>query len=249
MTLSTYNPYLINTYKMGNNNKKRKELTMMNCDNNNFSEDNNVSDISLLLQQNDEKKKQSIRKNLIIEITPNFNRGIIQTLHVSGEPMQVGIMYDRKSALVQFQIDNESQKIKDKTVQVFMFRNFDSCLFAKLFLDLKSEITDNKDMKNMFNSLKPLYSRYLIPFINEKYDFQASSDVSTNYLRLTGWKIMDVDNELLFLLIQRVFYSDTTRLLVGRSYGLQLCSERGLQCLNRYNEDLEKQKHYVHNKI
>jgi len=196
----------------------------------------------------EDEKKESTKKNksiFSIEITPVLNRGIIHTYFVSGHPITVCTSYDKKTALVQFQIDGNCSVIKNRIVHVNMFRNLSSSVFAKLFLDLKDDTSDKeKDIRYRLAGLKPLYSRYLIQFMKEQYDFQINEKnrAPVNVMYINGWKIMDVDNELLFLLVQRRYYMDIGRINVGRSYGIQLASDKGLECLNRYYEDFEKNK-------
>jgi len=174
-----------------------------------------------------------------IDLIPTLNRGILMSAFIPRSPLTFAIKYDKKSSALQFQLDSNSNLIKDRIVKVQMFRNLDTCEFCKLFFDMETISNESCDYRGKFRGVKPLYARHLIQFLKEKYDFHVNEKgkPSQNYMLVLGWKLQDSDNELLYYFVQRKCYNDATRINIVRTAGLQLATERGLDLLDRYITD------------
>ncbi len=184
---------------------------------------------------NKNKNKKKV-KNFSINLIPTLNRAIVLSAFIGKAPLTFAVKYDKKSSALQFQLDSENDLIKNRIIQVQMYRNLDTCQFCKLFFDMETKTTESTDIRCKFQGVKPLYARHLIQFLREKYDFQVSEKgkPSQNYMIISGWKLQDADNTLLFYFIQRKCYNDATRTNIVRTAGLQLSTSRGLKFLEKY---------------
>lgn len=180
-------------------------------------------------------------KKFAIDLIPTLNRAAVLSAFISGKPVTFAVKYDKKSSALQFQLDSNNSHIKDRVVQVQMYRNLETCKFCKLFFDMETKTDEGYDYRSKFRGIKPLYARHMIQFLKEKYDFQVNDKgkPSQNYLLVLGWKLQDSDNDLLFYFVQRKCYVDATRTNIVRTAGLQLATERGLQFLEKYSGTAE----------
>jgi hypothetical protein len=75
--------------------------------------------------------------------------------------------------------------------------------------------------------------------MKERYEFHINDKPgkpSQNFMVVSGWKIQDSDNDLLFYFVQRKCYNDVTRTNIIRTAAIQFANERGLDCLDQYYE-------------
>lgn len=176
-------------------------------------------------------------KKFSVDLIPTLNRAVVLSAFISGKPMTFAVKYDKKSSALQFQLDSNNALVRDRIVQVQMYRNLETCRFCRLFFDMETRTDDSSDYRSKFQGIKPLHARHLIQFLREKYDFQVNDKgkPSQNYLLVLGWKLQDSDNDLLFYFVQRKCYNDATRTNIVRTAGLQLATERGLKFLEKYS--------------
>lgn len=189
---------------------------------------------------NDFELKRKIKK-FSVDLIPTLNRAIVQSAFICGKPLTFAIKYDKKSSALQFQLDSNNPIIRDRIVQVQMYRNLETCRFSKLFFNTETNVEEGYDYRCKFQSVQSLYERHLIQFLREKYDFQMNDKgkSSQNYMSVLGWKLQDSDNDLLFYFVQRKCYNDATRTNIVRTAGLQLATERGLSYLDKYANSAE----------
>ena len=175
-------------------------------------------------------------KKFTVDLVQTLNRAAIISSYVCGKPVAFAVRYDKKSSGLQFQIDATNRLVKDRTIVVNMYRNLETCKFVKIFLDTDTVSSASKDYRFRFNGVKPLYQRHIIQFMRERYELHINdrNRECQNYLMITGFKIDDADNDLLFYFIQRKCYNDTTRTDIIRTCGLQLSSKYGADILDKY---------------
>ena len=191
------------------------------------------------MQNDDSMDRSSVKKKVkkfSVDLIPTLNRAVVLSAFISGKPMTFAIKYDKKSSALQFQLDSNNTLVRDRVVQIQMYRNLETCRFCRLFFDMETRADEGSDYRSKFQGIKPLYARHMIQFLREKYDFQVNDKgkPSQSYLLVLGWKLQDSDNDLLFYFIQRKCYNDATRTNIVRTAGLQLATERGLQFLEKY---------------
>jgi hypothetical protein len=178
---------------------------------------------------------------LNVAVQNSLNRAMIYTCYPMGKPANFIIYHHRKTSALQFDVDSRSVPIKNNQVKVSMFRNLESCPFSKIFFKLENLKTDSYDYQGKFGGVEKLYEQYCYPFMKEKLDFQSgnSNDISTNYMLVMGWKLFDLEDELLFFFVQRRCYNTITRSNIIRTAGLQFSTDKGIEILNKYYEKSE----------
>jgi hypothetical protein len=182
------------------------------------------------------------KKRFMVDLIPTLNRAIIMSAFTSGKPLTFAIKYDKKTTALQFQFDTSNPLIETKTVEVEMFRNLDKCKFCNIFFKVETEKNSKKDYRGKFVKTKSVYDRHLIQFLKERYDLHVNDNMSKpshNYIQITGWKLQDADNDLLFYFVERVCYNNISRMKVVRTAGFQISTKRGIQILDKYFEDSE----------
>jgi len=192
--------------------------------------------------QSDDSNKN---KRFYITLTPNLNMATIRTLHVSKYPVPLGILYNKNSNIVQFQIDTELNPIKNKIIHVTMFRKLEDSIFKTMFLKMDRIQDGNTDFKYNLVGIRPIFANRIIQILNEKLDISFNlkkSEDKRNEIELIAWKLQDIDNDLLFLLVQRKFFNKVSRIFTIRSYALQISTDRGENVLKRYYEEFERMK-------
>lgn len=175
-------------------------------------------------------------KKFQLDLIPTLSRATMFSGFIYGKPLNFAVKYDKKSTALQFQFDSNSSLIRSGKVKIQMYRNLEICNFSKMFFNLETAKDNYNDYRSKFIGVKPLYSKQLVQFMKEKYDLQVNEKgkPSQNYLMVMGWKIQDIDNDLLFYFVQRKCYNDITRVNVIRTAGLQMFTERGSELFNRY---------------
>lgn len=179
--------------------------------------------------------------NLNLTLQNSLNRAIVYTCYPIGKPTNFTIYHHKKTSALQFDVDSRAYPIKNNLVKISMFRNLENCDFAKLFFKLENLKTDTYDYQCKFGGVNKLYEKHCFPFMKEKLDLQAgnSNEQSTNYLLTLGWKMFDLEDDLLFFFVQRRCYNNITRANIIRTAGLQFTTDRGYEVLKRYVENSE----------
>ena len=171
-----------------------------------------------------------------LEVIPTLNRAIVFSTYIGGDTISFAVKHDKKTPGLQFQMCNDGNVLELKQLKVQMFRNLDTSDFCKTFLNLESAKDQRRDVRCKFNGVRPIYEKNLIAFSQEKYDFHVSSKSKPpiNYMTVTGFKLQDSDNDLLFYMVQRKCFNDITKTHILRSAGLQIATNYGMECLNKY---------------
>lgn len=176
------------------------------------------------------------KTRLNINLKSSLNRAIVYTIFPTGKPLNFTVYHHKRTSAIQFEVDSRSQLIKNKQISYTMQRNLESCDFAKTFFKLENLKVDKYDYQCKFAGPRKLYEKNIYPFMKEKLDLHAgnSNDKSTNYLLILGWKLIDLDDDLMYIFVQRRCYNNVSRTNVLRTAGLQFATKRGLQVLNDY---------------
>jgi len=185
--------------------------------------------------------------NLKIKLLPTLNRGIIYTAFPTGHAVPFTILFNKQSSALQFSINTNFEGFKDKTY-VTMYRNLDDCKFCQTFFQLQSVKDERYDYRFKFSGVNRLFERDIFRFSKEKLDLQLpeSHNKSTNnYLLVLGWKLYDIEDDLIFFFVQRRCYNNISRMNILRTMGLQFATDRGIETLERYNEKLSTSIHKV----
>ncbi len=187
--------------------------------------------------------------NLNLSLQNSLNRANVYTCYPAGKPVNFTIYFHKKTSALQFDVDSRAHPIKNNLVKISMFRNLENCTFTKVFFKLENLKTNTYDYQSKFGGVDKLYEKHCFPFMKEKMDLQAgnSNETSTNYMLTLGWKLFDMEDDLLFFFVQRRCYNNITRVNIIRTAGLQFATERGLHALDQYLESSENEVRKVDN--
>lgn len=176
------------------------------------------------------------RTQLTLNLQSSLNRAIVYTAFPMGKAINFIIYHHKKTSAIQFDVDSRSYPIKNNDVTINMYRNLENCKFTKTFFKLENLSTDSYDYQYKFGGIYRSYEKHCFPFCKEKMDLQAgnSNDPSTNYLLILGWKLFDIEDDLIFYFVQRRCYNNITRSNIIRTAGLQFATKRGLDSLDKY---------------
>jgi len=185
--------------------------------------------------------------NLKIKLIPTLNRGMIYTAFPIGQAIPFTILFNKQSSALQFSINTNFESDKEK-IYVTMYRNLDECKFCQTFFQLQSIKDDRYDYRFKFSGVNRLFERDVFRFSKEKLDLQLPEQhikSTNNYLLVLGWKLYDIEDDLIFFFVQRRCYNNISRMNVLRTMGLQFATNRGIETLDKYNERLSTSIHKV----
>lgn len=199
--------------------------------------------LNTAINANNNPQRPSVYK-FAVDLIPTLNRATVMSIYAAGKPVTFAIRHDKRSAALQFQPDPNNRPIRSGELRVNMFRNFEACPFANTFFELENVSDDGRDVRGQFIGTKSIFSKYLLPFTHERYDFATKigpGGTSNNYMIVDGWKTLDANNDLIFMYVQRAVYNDVTRMHILRSAGIQFSTARGEEILKRFSESLDDQ--------
>jgi hypothetical protein len=181
------------------------------------------------------------KSSLTLDLKSSLNRAITYTIFPAGKVIPFTILHHKKTAAIQFDINPKSPAIKNKEVNFSMHRNLENSDFCKLFFRMENLKNDSYDYQSKFAGVNRMYEKNIYSFMKEKLDLQSgnSGDKSTNYLLILGWKLIDLDDDLIFIFVQRRCYNTISRTNVLRTAGIQFATKRGMDAINNYNNDSE----------
>ena len=181
---------------------------------------------------------QKDTNNLKIKLLPTLNRGIIYTAFPIGQPVPFTILFNKQSSALQFAVDTQSEAIQQGKIFTSMYRNLNDCKFCKLFFQLQSTKDERYDYRFKFSGVNRYFERDAFRFSKEKLDLQLPDQKksSNNYLLVLGWKLYDIEDDLIFFFVQRRCYNHILHLNILRTMGLQFATERALEALDKYEE-------------
>jgi hypothetical protein len=180
-------------------------------------------------------------KKFYVKLIPSLNRAVVLPAYCAGEQIWFGVVYNKKSSALQFQLDSSNPLIKRRNIKVKMYRNLEKCGFCNVFFNLKTETTPDRDYRSRFVNINPEYSKDLILYSKEVYDLNNNNSSRrrsnfSNYLTISSWKLHASDNDLLFQLVQRGCYNDVAKMNIIRTAGLLLATNRGIKTLERFED-------------
>lgn len=179
------------------------------------------------------------RNSYRINLSQTLNRSYCITAYPENQPLHFSVLFNKKSSGMEFQYDTRNDMISSKTISVKLFRNLmNNCIFSKIFFVLEDDKNDRYDYRSEFKCLNQQFSSNIVRFFYERIDLRYNEDDEyndeSNNLYISGWKIVDIDTDLLFYLVQRKFYNVSTRLNIIRSMGIQFSNDRGNKVLDDY---------------
>ena len=176
---------------------------------------------------------------LMLNLERSLNRAIVYTAFPMSKPVNFTIYHHKITSAIQFDVDTKSKVIKSQEVLFSVYRNLDNCSFCRTFLTVENMKNERHDYQNKFTGLNKSKEKYVAPFIKEKLDLNIQDDnkPSLNYLIVFGWKLYDLDDELLFYFVQRKCYNKITRTHIIRTAGLQFATKKGIKALDAYTND------------
>lgn len=185
-------------------------------------------------------RKEQFRLNM----SNTLNRGMVITAFPNDEPLPFSVMFNKKTSGLEVQYNTRSDLILDKGIKVRLNRNLSSCMFSNIFFNLDSIQDDKRDHRTKFLGVNPLYRDVIFQFSAEKLELRASTDYKerdgTNYIMITGWKLYDLESDIIFFFVQRKLYNLVSRISVIRTMGVQFTTKRGFDVLNKYDADFKK---------
>jgi len=185
--------------------------------------------------------------SLKIKLLPTLNRGIIYTAFPIGQAIPFTILFNKQSSALQFSINTNFDTFKER-VYINMYRNLDDCKFCQTFFQLQSIKDERYDYRFKFSGMNRMFERDIFRFSKEKLDLQlpdSHSKSTNNYLLVLGWKLYDIEDDLIFFFVQRRCYNNISRMNILRTMGLQFATDRGIETLERYNEKFSNSIHKV----
>ena len=185
--------------------------------------------------------------NLKIKLLPTLNRGVIYTAFPIGQAIPFTILFNKQSSALQFSINTNLDTFKER-VSINMYRNLDDCKFCQTFFQLQSIKDERYDYRFKFAGMNRMFERDIFRFSKEKLDLQlpdSHNKTTNNYLLVLGWKLYDIEDDLIFFFVQRRCYNNISRMNILRTMGLQFATDRGVETLDRYSEKLSNSIHKV----
>jgi hypothetical protein len=179
------------------------------------------------------------KTSINLKMQPTLDRGIIVATWPLKTKTYFTILFNKVTTAIQFKTDPNFSLIKENKIKNLMFRNLENCPFCKTFLILDDKCSERSDVRGKFAGVNRLFEKNLIQFHSEKLDLNSShnnSKPTNNYLLTLGWRIHGMEDDLLFYFVQRKCYNTVTRTNVIRSAALQFSTERGIDCINKYQE-------------
>jgi len=175
---------------------------------------------------------------ITFKVTPSLNRAITFVAHPLKIPIYFSILYHKVTTAIQFKVDTTSSLIKNREVQIGMFRNLENCKFCQTFFKLESQKDSRYDIRAKFAGTNRMFEREVFQFQCEKLDLNVNSGKNNrptnNYLLVLGWKLVGMEDDLLFFFVQRRGYNSVLRTNIIRTVGLQFSTKRGNEFLNQY---------------
>ena len=189
------------------------------------------------------------RSSIVLNLKSTLNRAITIMAYPTGKPVPFTIYHHKITSGLQFEVDNHSGVIKNKLVKVNMYRNLENCDFCKVFFELETLKSNNQDFQTKFTGLKRSYDKHILQFFKERLDLYSvdgvkdndNSDRSKNYISISGWKLHDLNDDLIFFFIQRRCFNTITASHIIRTAGLQFSTDRSLDFLSRYVKNLDQE--------
>lgn len=188
-----------------------------------------------------------MKRNLFkVMVSDTLNRGVVVTSFPNRNPLNFVIMFNKKTSALEAQYDTRNPMIIDGTVKVRLHRNLNNCLFSNIFFELESIDNKQKDYRTRFVGVNPRYREVILQFFSEKLDLKVSNESKSrdhsNYLMISGWKLYDHDESLIFYFVQRKIFNVVQRVPIIRTMGIQFSNEQGFNVLTQFEEDFQKNK-------
>lgn len=188
--------------------------------------------------------------NMMLSLQKNLNRAIALTAYPMGKPVSFIIYHHKNNSGIQFQVNSNSAPIKNQEVFISMFRYLENCKFCNAFFNLETLKSPNIDFQAKFIGKNRTNEKYIFPFLEERFDLHSSvmddnSKKTKNYLSVSGWKLFDLGDDLIFFFVQRRCYNNITRQQIIRTAGLQFATKRASLIIDKYAREFDEGIHKV----
>lgn len=172
------------------------------------------------------------KRNLIVEVIPSLNRGVVITAFPAGHPVTFCVLHHKLSSAVQFTMNTSTKLFSNGSIKFNMYRNLSKSLFCQKLLNLSSTEDDKNDIRCAFTSLNELGKTNIDWMTCEDHQFITDPEyVFPNYLKVKGWKLKNCDEDYNFYFIERACFNVNTNKLVVRTAGLELYNSNGMNTL------------------
>lgn len=178
--------------------------------------------------------------NIKLKLIPTLNRGLVYTAFPIRKAVPFTILFNKQSSALQFSVETHSETVQDDKIFISMYRNLADCKFCQLFFKMQSLKDEKYDYRFKFIGLNETYEKDVFKFMREKLDLQLpdQNKTSNNYILVLGWKLYDIEDDLIFYFVQRRCYNNITKMNILRTMGLQFATSRGLELLDRYEGEI-----------
>jgi len=179
---------------------------------------------------------------LKLKMPENLDRAFVVNAFPLGISTKFTVLFSKQNPGLRFSIDSDSNKINNKNIDITMFRNLESSKFCQSFFSLETKEDEKFDYKNKFHGCNKQYEKNIFKYTQERIDLQMSTKAdrpSNNYLLILGFKLFDLDDNLLFFFVQRRIFNSITKLNIIRTTGLQFSTKTGLIALDKYHNNFE----------
>jgi hypothetical protein len=161
---------------------------------------------------------------------------MVYTAFPGGKPVTFAILHHKMTSAIQFCVNTNTNPLKNQEVNFAVFRDLNNSTFCRTFLSYENLNNTTHDYQNKFLGVRRSYEKYVIPFFREKVELhiQDSNKPSLNYMIVFGWKLQDINDDLMFYLVQRKCFNNITKKHIIRTAGLQFATKSGLDVLSAY---------------
>jgi len=160
----------------------------------------------------------------------------------------IGVFFNRRSTFLLFSVDPDFPRKKtiERSPKISMFKNLESSRFAETFLELHNYRSNNLDILNQFQTVRPEYYHDVNTVLNETISVaKIELDDRTLYDTLTiyGLCLTAYTNEFIFLIAERQSIVRKLQKKIVRTTAMQIATTPGIALLDDfYNEKLESKR-------
>jgi len=160
----------------------------------------------------------------------------------------IGVFFNKRSSFLLFSVDPDfpRNKVIERTPKITMFKNLESSRFSETFLELHNYRSNNLDILNQFQTIRPEYFHDVNIVSNETISVaKIELDDRTLYDTLTiyGLCLTAYTNEFLFLIAERQNIVRKLQKKIVRTTAMQIATTPGIALLDDfYKEKLESKR-------
>jgi hypothetical protein len=179
-----------------------------------------------------------------IILPDTLNRAEILTTKINNSNVHFSILYNKKNSGLEVYIDdiNKNKLDKNKT-KLILHRNVERCLFTRTFINTDNFSDTRVDYRNKFLSIKEEQQSKIFSFMFEIKKFKrinpSSEREASNYLKISGWKCFDLEDDLIYYFVERKVYNPQRKISILRTLSIQFSTENGYNYLKNLNQEVD----------